>query len=70
MSISTISLVPLSTYNVKDFLNVSTKLTSLVLMSQTVFSVQMSSAVGIKTRINKKSNKEEGIQQTSKNKEL
>ena len=39
-------------------------------MSQTVFSVQMSSAVGIKTRINKKSNKEEGIQQTSKNKEL
>ena len=50
MSTSIISFIPLSTYNVKDFLNNSKKLLSL-LMFQKVFSMQMSSAVGIKMRI-------------------
>ena len=45
-----ISLIPLSTYNLKDILNISAKLPPS-LISQKVFSVQMSNAVGIKTRI-------------------
>jgi hypothetical protein len=51
-------LVPLSTYNATDFSNNFTKLPPLPVLSfQKVFSMQMSSAVGIKIgiRFNEKS---------------
>ena len=50
MSASITSLIPLSTYNVKDFENDSMKSSSLP-MFQKVFSMQMRSAVGIKIGI-------------------
>ena len=50
MSASNFILIPLSTYNAKDFLNDFTKLPYL-LMFQKVFSMQISSAVGIKRDI-------------------
>jgi hypothetical protein len=67
MAASVFFLVPLSTYNLKDLLNNSTKLTSS-LMCQKVFSMQMSSAVGIKMNENSYTGRqlERGIQQTSK----
>jgi hypothetical protein len=47
MVASTFSLVPLSTYNLKDFLNSSPKLPPFLLQKE--FSMQMSSAmIGIK----------------------
>ena len=71
-SLSVISLIPLSTYNVKDFSNSLTKLLASLpasrLMFQKVFSVQISNPVGIKIRIRKQIKihyKQEGIQQTS-----
>ena len=50
-------LVPLSTYNAKDFLNNFTKLPPLPAMFQKAFSMQMSSAICIKIwiRFNEKS---------------
>ena len=72
MSLSVISLIPLSTYNVKDFSNNLTKLLASLpvsrLMFQKVFTVQIRNPIRIKTRIRKqiKSHyKQEGIQQTS-----
>jgi hypothetical protein len=62
MTASVVFFIPLSTYNVKDFLNISTKLPSVLF--QKVFSMQISRAIDIK--INIKSNKQTEIQHTSK----
>jgi hypothetical protein len=64
MSASVFFLIPLLTYNLKEFLNNFTKLPPLP-MCQKVFSMQMSSAVGIKIKMNQKSYRKRGIQQTS-----
>jgi hypothetical protein len=46
MTASVVFFIPLSTYNVKDFLNNFTKLPSVLF--QKVFSMQISRAIGIK----------------------
>jgi hypothetical protein len=65
MSASTFFFVPLSTYNVKDFLKDFTKF-KIPSRFQKVFSMQMSSAVGIMIRQKENSYRQRGIQQTSK----